>query len=108
MILIVAKFHVKPEHADFWPDHVAEFTAATRAEPGNLWFDWSRDLQDPNRYVLVEAFTDDGAGPHVDSDHFRKAQTDLPRYLVETPEIINTQIDREPTWDRLGEMSVEG
>jgi quinol monooxygenase YgiN len=39
-----------------------EFTEATRAEPGNLWFEWSRSLDDPMEYVLVEAFRDGDAG----------------------------------------------
>ena len=42
------------------------FTKATRAEPGCLWFDWSRSLDDPNEYVLVEAFPDgEAGGAHV-------------------------------------------
>ena len=55
MIFITAKFQVRPEHADAWPEISAEFTEATRAEPGCLWFDWSRSLADPAEYVLVEA-----------------------------------------------------
>ena len=52
-----------------------EFTEATRAEPGNLWFDWSRSLDDPTEYVLVEAFRDGEAGAaHVQSEHFAAAQ----------------------------------
>ena len=62
MILIVVKFQTKPEWSERWLDLVADFTAATRAEPGNLWFDWSRSVDDPNEFVLVEAFEDDGAG----------------------------------------------
>ena len=64
MILIVVKFPVKPEHADAWPQIAREFTEATRAEPGNKWFDWSRSVDDPNEYVLVEAFRDDAAEAH--------------------------------------------
>ncbi|HJE57045.1 MAG TPA: antibiotic biosynthesis monooxygenase, partial [Nocardiopsis listeri] len=65
MILIVVKYRVKPEAKDTFLDAVADFTAATRAEPGNLWFEWSRSVKEPNTYVLIEAFTDEGAGPHV-------------------------------------------
>ena len=54
MIFITAKFRIKPEDADRWPEISAEFTAATRAEPGCLFFDWSRSLDDPTEYVLVE------------------------------------------------------
>jgi quinol monooxygenase YgiN len=30
--------------ADDWPALVEEFTTATRAEPGTLWFDWYRTM----------------------------------------------------------------
>ncbi len=107
MIFITAKFRVRPESADRWPEIVAEFTRATRAEPGCLWFDWSRSLDDPNEYVLVEAFRDDEAGAaHVQSEHFRQAQRDLPPHLAETPRIINTTIPQDD-WSRLGEMAVD-
>ncbi len=34
MIFITATFRVRPEDADLWPRIVADFTAATREEPG--------------------------------------------------------------------------
>ncbi|GAA1145241.1 putative quinol monooxygenase [Ornithinicoccus hortensis] len=105
MYFIVVKFPVKPEYADQWPDLVAEFTDATLAEDGNKWFEWSRSVKDPNEYVLVEAFTDDGAGPHVNSAHFAKMQQDFPQYLAATPKIISRQIDGDG-WDEMGELQV--
>ncbi|GAA0529855.1 antibiotic biosynthesis monooxygenase [Saccharopolyspora subtropica] len=106
MIFITAKFKVLPEHADQWPQITAEFTHATRAEPGCLWFDWSRSLDDPTEYVLVEAFRDEQAGAaHVQSEHFKTAQQTLPPHLAETPRIINTTIDQDD-WSQLGEMAI--
>ncbi|GAA3452125.1 putative quinol monooxygenase [Dactylosporangium matsuzakiense] len=107
MIFITAKFRVRPEHAEDWPAIAADFTAATRAEPGCLWFDWSRSLADPTEYVLVEAFRDgDAGGAHVQSEHFRAAQQKLPQYLVETPLIVSTSVDQDG-WSQLGELAVE-
>jgi quinol monooxygenase YgiN len=106
MIFITAKFRVKPEHADDWPAIAESFTQATRAEPGCLWFDWSRSVDDSNEYVLVEAFRDDTAAAHVQSPHFAKAQQELPRYLVETPRIVNFQVPQDD-WSELGELAVE-
>ncbi|OEU85150.1 antibiotic biosynthesis monooxygenase [Streptomyces abyssalis] len=107
MIFITAKFRVLPEHADRWPEIARDFTEATRAEPGCMWFDWSRSIDDPAEYVLVEAFRDGEAGAaHVGSEHFRAAQRELPPHLAETPLIINADIDQDE-WSRLGEMSVE-
>ena len=108
MIFITAKFKVRPEDADQWPQIVAEFTEATRNEPGCLWFDWSRSLADPDEYVLVEAFRDDEAGgAHVNSAHFKKAQRDLPPHLAHTPRIINFTIPQDD-WSLLGELAVPG
>ncbi|OLT44213.1 antibiotic biosynthesis monooxygenase [Saccharomonospora sp. CUA-673] len=107
MIFITAKFRVKPEHADRWPEISKAFTHATRAEPGCLWFEWSRSLNDPNEYVLVEAFRDgDAGGEHVNSSHFKAAQQMLPPYLQETPRVINTTVDQDD-WSELGEMAVK-
>ena len=105
MILIVVKWTIRPEFADSWMERVAEFTAGTRAEPGNLFFEWNRSVDDPNVYTLVEGFRDDAAEAHVTSDHFKKAQGDLPQYVQETPAIRNVQMEGDH-WDRLGEFEV--
>ena len=74
MIFIVVKFETKPEWTDRWPELVAAFTEATRAEEGNLWFEWSRSLDNPAEYVLVEAFRDGlrqrGSAVHEKRDRF--------------------------------------
>ncbi|HET8716834.1 MAG TPA: putative quinol monooxygenase [Nocardioidaceae bacterium] len=106
MIVITATFQVLPEHADDWPEITREFTQATRAEPGCLWFDWSRSVEDPHTYVLVEAFRDDAGAAHVQSEHFKRAQQTLPPHLAETPRVINVQTDQDG-WSELGEMRVE-
>ncbi|GAA3627540.1 putative quinol monooxygenase [Microlunatus ginsengisoli] len=106
MYFIVVKFPVKPEWTDKWIDLVTPFTQATRQEPGNLWFEWSQSVEDPNEFVLVEAFTDDGAGPHVNSDHFKQAVQDMPPALAATPKIVSRQIDGD-SWDAMGEMRVD-
>ena len=106
MIFITAKFQVRPEDADRWPEIVDDFTRACRKEPGCLWFDWSRSLDDPNEYVLVEAFRDgDAGGAHVNSAHFKEAQQTLPPHLVHTPKIISQNLDQDD-WSELGELAV--
>lgn len=107
MIFITAKFLVKPEDADNWPEISRAFTEACRAEPGCRFYDWSRSLDDPNEYVLVEAFVDGDAGAaHVNSDHFKQAQRDLPPHLQATPKIISQTLDQDD-WNELGELAVE-
>lgn len=106
MIFIVVKFRPKPEYVEGFPDQVAEFTAATRKEPGNMWFDWSRSVEDPSEYVLVEAFRDGDAGKeHVTSDHFKTFIAEAPTLLSSTPLIISQTIDATD-WSEMGEMKV--
>jgi quinol monooxygenase YgiN len=108
MIFIVVKFTVRTEYRDQWIGLVDDFTQATRQEPGNLWFDWSRSVEDPDKFVLVEAFRDGDAGAeHVNSAHFQAAMQQLPAFLVRTPEIINVMVPGTE-WSLLGEMTVPG
>ncbi|EJZ07419.1 putative quinol monooxygenase [Mycolicibacterium vaccae] len=106
MIFIVVKFRPKPEYIENFPDLVAEFTQATRNEPGNMWFDWSRSLEDPSEYVLVEGFRDGAAGKeHVNAEHFKKFIADTPALLASTPLIISQTVDATG-WSEMGEMKV--
>src|SRR5258708_39706990 len=86
MIFITAKFQVRPEDADRWPQIAAEFTEATRKEPGCLWFDWSRSIADPDEDVLVEAFRDgEAGGGDVSSGDVQAAQGGLPPSAALSP-----------------------
>ncbi len=106
MILIVVKFRVRPEVGDDFLDAVADFTAATRAEPGNLWFEWSRSVERENEFVLVEAFKDDAGETHVNSDHFREGLAAMKPLLAETPLIVSRVVEGEG-WDRMGELAID-
>jgi quinol monooxygenase YgiN len=104
MILIVVKWSIKPEHADSFLDRVADFTAGTRGEPGNLFFDWNRNVDDPNVFTLVEGFRDDAAEAHVTSDHFKTVMGWLPDVVAKKPDIINTTIPQDG-WSEMAEVT---
>ena len=106
MYFIAVKFPTKPEWTDRWLDLVDGFTQATRNEPGNLFFEWSRSLTDPSEYVLVEGFRDGDAGKeHVTSEHFKKFVGEAPALLASTPSIISSEIDATG-WGEMGEITV--
>ncbi|HIY41831.1 MAG TPA: antibiotic biosynthesis monooxygenase [Candidatus Nocardiopsis merdipullorum] len=106
MILIVVKYRVKPEAVDTFLDEVAAFTAATRAEPGNLWFEWSRSVERDDEFVLIEAFKDGAGEAHVNSDHFKAGLATMKPLLAETPQIISRVVEGEG-WDRMGELAID-
>lgn len=106
MIFIVVKFTVRPEHTGEWLSRVDGFTQATRREPGNLWFEWSRSVDDEHQFVLVEAFTDGAAGSaHVSSEHFKAAMELMPTMLATTPQIVSHEVPGSG-WSEMGELSV--
>ncbi|MGW5276215.1 putative quinol monooxygenase [Streptomyces sp. NPDC004044] len=105
MIFIAVRFTVRPEYRDQWLDRVADFTTATRAEPGNLFFEWSVDAADPYRFVLLEAFASSEAGAaHVNSDHFKTAMAWMPDVVAKTPDLINVETEGQG-WSRMAEVT---
>jgi quinol monooxygenase YgiN len=104
VIFICVKFAIRPEKADDWLNLVDEFTRATRAEPGNIFFEWSRGVDDPNVFVLIEAFRDGTGEAHVSSDHFRKAMEWMPDAVAETPSIVSVSAEGEG-WSKMAEVS---
>jgi quinol monooxygenase YgiN len=105
MIFIVVKWSIRPERGGEWLSRVDEFTRATRAEPGNIFFEWSTSVQDPNEFVLVEAFQDDAGGAHVNSDHFKEAISWMPDFVASTPKIVSVQGVPGDGWGEMGEVT---
>ncbi|MCX4825324.1 antibiotic biosynthesis monooxygenase [Streptomyces sp. NBC_01142] len=105
MIFIVVKFTVRSAESDSWLSCVEDFTRATRQEPGNVFFEWSRSVDNPDQFVLVEAFASGEAGEaHVNSDHFKNAMPRMAELIAETPEIINVEV-AGTGWSRMTELT---
>jgi quinol monooxygenase YgiN len=106
MIFIVVQYDVIPEHAATWLDELADFTAAVRDEPGNRWFEWSRSADDPNRFVLLEAFDDDAGEAHMANPHIPAALALMQRTLARTPRIISQTVQQDG-WDLMAELRID-
>jgi quinol monooxygenase YgiN len=105
MIFIVSKMTVRPDRGREWSTLVDAITQATRNEPGNIFFEWSKSLDNPHQFVLVEAFQDAEAGAaHVNSDHFKAAMARLPEVIAEIPEIINVEAPGN-SWAKMAEVT---
>jgi quinol monooxygenase YgiN len=105
MIFIVVKWTIRPERSDEWLSLVDEFTQSTRNEPGNLFFEWNRSVDEPNVYTLVEAFADGDAGAaHVGSEHFATATGWMPDVVASTPQIVSIEIPGANGWSEMAEV----
>jgi quinol monooxygenase YgiN len=104
MIFIVVRHPIRPEYAEEFPRLVEDFTAASRAEPGTISFEWSRSTEDPSVYFLVEAFRDAAAGQaHVNSGHFKAAIARIPGLLAGAPEIVHADLPVDG-WSQMAEL----
>ncbi len=105
MIFIVVKFTIRVERSSEWLSLIDDFTQATRQEPGNIFFEWSRNVDDPHQFILVEAFESSQAGEaHVNSEHFRTAMAWVPDAIVKTPEIVNAEVPQDG-WSKMAELA---
>jgi quinol monooxygenase YgiN len=105
MIFIAVKFTVRTAERDNWLPAVDDFTLATRAEPGNLFFEWSYSVENPDQFVLLEAFASAEAGEaHVKSEHFEAAIETMSDLVSEVPEIINVEVPGDD-WSRMAEVT---
>ena len=105
MIFIVVKFTIRPEQSEDWLALVEDFTQATRQEPDNIFFEWSRSIDTPDQFILIEAFESRQAGEaHVSSDHFKIAMTWIPDVISKTPEIVNVEVPGDG-WAQMAELA---
>ncbi len=105
MIFIVVKFTIRPDHSDGWLALVEGFTHATRQEPGNIFFEWSKSMDTPHQFILLEAFESRQAGEeHVNSDHFKTAMAWIPDVISKTPEIVNVDVPGDG-WAQMAELA---
>ena len=82
MYVVAVTIYVKPEH-------VAPFIAATldnarntRKEPGNLRFDVLRAEDDPNRFLLYEAYRQkDDFAKHQQTDHYARWKNAVTEFM---------------------------
>lgn len=86
--VMVVEFLTKPAAADALIDAMADPTAQTLKEPGNLAYDLSRQTKDPRRFVLYEHWKDIAAlDAHLRQPYLTKLLKDFDAVLAEPPTV---------------------
>ncbi|MCO6412511.1 MAG: antibiotic biosynthesis monooxygenase [Thiogranum sp.] len=78
-------------HVHVMPEHNSEFIAATRDnhrasidEPGNLRFDVLQSPEDPNYFILYEAYkSKQDAAAHKETDHYRRWRDSVAGWMAQ-------------------------
>jgi quinol monooxygenase YgiN len=105
MILINVKFPVRPERIDEWIAIAEQYAKDVSAEPGNVFFEWSRGLDDPNVFLATECFVDGAAGgAHMATPHVANFMAIAPDLVAEQPQIIYVDSDAVTGWNPMGEI----
>jgi quinol monooxygenase YgiN len=89
MILINIKMQIRPEKTDAWLALADSYSKDVNSEPGCLFFQFNRSLNDENEYVCIEGFKDADAGAaHVAHDYVKKFFEAAPDLVATQPQII--------------------
>jgi autoinducer 2-degrading protein len=84
MQVVCVQVHVKPEHRDEFVKATLENARSTVEEPGNLRFDVLQQADDPNRFVLYEAWRDEaGAAAHKAMPHYARWRDAVAPWMAE-------------------------
>jgi quinol monooxygenase YgiN len=71
--VVSAKWRAKAGKEDRLLQVIREMTAPSRAEPGNLFYQAQRSIDDPLLFYLYEQYADEDAyQAHMDSEHFTR------------------------------------
>jgi quinol monooxygenase YgiN len=105
MILINVKFPIRPERVEEFLELARQYRADVTAEPGNVYFEWSRDIDDPTTFVAVECFRDaDAGGAHMGTQHVARFMATAPDFVAAQPSIVYVDSPDISGWGPMGEI----
>src|SRR5689334_5675138 len=71
--VVSAHWRAKQGKEERLAELIAEMTPPSRAEPGNLFYQAQRSVEDPQLFYLYEQYADEAAyEAHMDSEHFTR------------------------------------
>ena len=106
MILITVKFPIRADKQREWDELSAFYAAAVNAEPGCVFFEFARSVQDPQTYVCIEGFRDAAAGAeHMNQDHVTRFMAAMPDIVSAQPQLIYVEADGVTGFGPMGEIS---
>jgi quinol monooxygenase YgiN len=71
--VVSAKWRAKQGKEDRLKALCEEMTEPSRAEPGNVFYQAQRSIEDPQLFYLYEQYVDEaGYEAHMDSEHFTR------------------------------------
>jgi autoinducer 2-degrading protein len=93
MLVTCVYIHVKPDMVSRFIDVTTPNHKESVKEPGNLRFDLIRQVDDPSRFMLYEAYeSEEAAANHKLTSHYLKWREDVKELMAEPREGIRYNI----------------
>ncbi len=106
MILITVKFPIREDRLEAWDELSTSYAKNVNAEPGCVFFEFSRSLTEPDTFVCIEGFRDSAAGSeHMSQDHVAQFMEQMPDIVSARPQIIYVDADEVTGFGPMGEIS---
>ena len=84
MIVTCVYVRVKPGTADRFIEATAANHKESVKEPGNLRFDLLRESEDPDRFMIYEAYeSDEAAAAHKKTPHYLRWREEVADFMAE-------------------------
>jgi len=84
MLVVCVHVHVKPENREEFIEATLANARATVGEPGNLRFDVLQQADDPDRFILYEAWRDAAAAAaHKETPHYAAWRDAVAAWMAE-------------------------
>ena len=102
MLIVHVYVHVKPGTADAFIQATLQNVRNSIREPGVARFDFMRQSDDPDRFILVEAYrTPEDVARHKETDHYKVWRDTVESMMAEPRASIKTTniFPGEKGWD---------
>jgi autoinducer 2-degrading protein len=84
MIVTCVHVHVKPEATDLFIEATIANHRNSVKEPGNLRFDLVRETEDPDRFMIYEAYdSEESAAAHKKTPHYLEWRDKVAEWMAE-------------------------
>jgi (4S)-4-hydroxy-5-phosphonooxypentane-2,3-dione isomerase len=84
MLIVHVHVHVRPEHAEAFRAASLENASQSVLEPGIAAFEVIRQIDDPNRFVLIEVYrSSEAAAAHKETEHYAKWRDTVANMMAE-------------------------
>lgn len=105
MILITVKFPIREDRLEQWRELSAFYAEAVNAEPGCVFFEFSKSLLEPGTYICIEGFRDSEAGAeHMRQPHVERFMGEMPDIVSAQPQIVYVDAEEVTGFGPMGEI----